>query len=107
MSKESERELDLLLHSRPFVPPNDDLARRIITAAKSQQQQGHFTTLHWLNGLFDELFRYQPGYILTLLLMISVCLGFITAGADKEFRPDGVVKAHTQDFFYSIRSSYL
>jgi hypothetical protein len=106
MSRESERKLDLLLRTRPFVPANEDLAQRIVVSAKSKKQHGHSTILHWMHGIFGDFFRYQPGYVLTLLLVIGVCLGFVTSGMKQEPLTGDLATATVQDFFYSVRNYY-
>jgi hypothetical protein len=107
MRIDSERELDLMLRSRPFVSPNENLAQRIIMFTKSTKQYGRSITLHWLHGIFVDFFRFQPAYLLTLMLVLGVCLGFITSSVGQESEANHLVSVHALDFFYSVRSSYL
>lgn len=70
---------DDLLKSRIFIPANDDLAQRIILAAKSSIPQNKIldeSLWQWLNRLFSYFIIPQPVYVLVFILAVGLIIGF-------------------------------
>lgn len=106
MSSDSERELDSLLNSRLQLQPHENLAQRIVEAARVREQKARMTNLQWLNRFFFEYFHCEPAYVWVFVLLLGLCQGYIITGVSQEYHTDETRIGNTQDYFYST-SSYL
>jgi hypothetical protein len=104
MSHSIERDIDPLLHHRPQVPPDEDLEERIIVAARFHKQRSSPAYLQWLYGIFFEFIRMEPAFVVGLLLVSGLCLGFVANWPGLEHQTGDVPVDRTQDYFYSTRS---
>jgi NADH:ubiquinone oxidoreductase subunit E len=104
MSRITERELNSLLHSRPIVPADENLAQRIIEATKSHDQKKQASIVQWLHRIFNETLHFKPAYVMVLTLMIGLSQGYFIAEAMQAMDSNTHHSQNPQDFFYSDRS---
>jgi peptidoglycan/LPS O-acetylase OafA/YrhL len=104
MNNSTEQDINALLHSRTPVPANNDLPERIIAAARLHKQRSSPTYMQWLYGIFSEFIRIEPAYIVCLLLVSGLYLGFGADWLGLEYQSGDVQEAQFQDYFYLTRS---
>jgi hypothetical protein len=104
MMKIEDQELDKLLKSRPFISPQEDLRNRIAKTARSVTQKTDESIGKWLQDLFVEFIVLKPIYAWGLVLVLGLCVGFVSTGQSMHERGIGIHANQIQDFLYVKRS---
>jgi hypothetical protein len=89
--------LDALLQRRAVEAPSDDLAERIIMAARQRTQVTPVSLVAWIKDLFHEFSLPQPVYAFASVLALGLVLGAsLPAGS--------VVSTTMQDTLFDLDS---
>jgi len=104
MNTDAKQELETRFKSRHFIPANEDLANRIISAAALLPQQTNESILVWLGEIFEGFTVLKPAYTLGLVLVLGLSFGFAGTLAGTDSLEDSTKTYHVQDFLYVKRS---
>ena len=104
MMNTENQELDKFLKSRPFISPQENFENKIVKAARSVTQKKDESIGKWLQDLFVEFIVLKPIYAWGLVLLLGLCVGFVSTSQNMYERGIGIHANQIQDFFYVTRS---